>query len=317
MSRVGAEGKGESVWLAWFLIRTMRSFAVIADARADHAEADFLRSMADRYLVAAETAGWDGAWYRRAFYDDGTPIGSAASEECQIDSIAQSWSVISGAGDPIRQRQAMRAFNEQLVLEDERIIELLTPPFDGSANDPGYIRGYLPGVRENGGQYTHAALWAVLATAMGGDSDRAFELFQMINPLTHTDSADGVARYKVEPYVVAADVYTSPLHVGRGGWTWYTGSASWMYRIALETILGFEKVGDTLRITPRAPSSWPSYHITYRFGTATYAIKVQSPGRIASTAIVTLDGAVCSDGLVPLLDDGRSHVVVVAPGPGT
>jgi cyclic beta-1,2-glucan synthetase len=315
MSRVGAEGRGESVWLAWFLIRTMRSFAVIADARADHAEATFLRSIADRYVEAAEADGWDGDWYRRAFYDDGTPIGSAQNAECRIDSIAQSWSVISGAGDPMRQRRAMHAFDEQLVREHDRIIELLTPPFDGSAHDPGYIRGYLPGVRENGGQYTHAALWAVLATAMEGNNDRAFELFQMLNPLTNTDTANGVARYKVEPYVVAADVYTSPLHIGRGGWTWYTGSASWMYRIALETILGFEKVGDTLRIRPHVPASWPMFHVRYRFGGTLWEIEVRSPGQITGEASVTVDGVLSDDGTIAIVDDGRTHNVVVAPPP--
>ena len=311
MSRVGAEGRGESVWLAWFLIRTMRSFAHIAERRGDHAEARFLRATATDYTTAVERDGWDGAWYRRAFFDDGTPIGSAASVECRIDSIAQSWSVISGAGDPIRQRQAMAAFDEQLVREDDRIIELLTPPFDGCANDPGYIRGYLPGVRENGGQYTHAALWAVLATALGGDDDRAFALFQMLNPLTHTDTAAGVARYKVEPYVVAADVYTSPSHVGRGGWTWYTGSASWMYRIALETILGFHKTGDTLRITPHVPAAWSGYQISYRFGRSRWEIDVQTSHSTVPGGTVTVDGVLSGDGAIALFDDGRTHRVVV------
>ncbi len=313
MSRVGVDGRGESVWLAWFLIRTMRSFAVVADRRGDTAEAAFLRAMAASYVTAAETHGWDGAWYRRAYHDDGTPIGSAANVECRIDSIAQSWSVISGAGDPARQQQAMAAFDEQLVRQDDRIIELLTPPFDGSAKDPGYIRGYLPGVRENGGQYTHAALWAVLATAMDGDDDRAFELFQMLNPLTHTDTAAGVARYKVEPYVVPADVYTSPAHVGRGGWTWYTGSASWMYRIALETILGFEKAGTTLRITPHVPAAWPEYRITYQFGASRWEIRVQAAHSEVPAGRVSVDDVVSSDGVIALIDDGRTHRVEVIP----
>jgi cyclic beta-1,2-glucan synthetase len=311
MSRVGVDGRGESVWLAWFLIRTMRSFAVVADRRGDAAEGEFLRSMAASYATAAETTGWDGAWYRRAYHDDGTPIGSASSVECRIDSIAQSWSVMSGAGDPARQRQAMAAFDQQLVRQHDRIIELLTPPFNGATTDPGYIRGYLPGVRENGGQYTHAALWAVMATAISGDHERAFELFQMLNPLTHTDTAQGVARYKVEPYVVAADVYTSPSHVGRGGWTWYTGSASWMYRTALETILGFEKTGDTLRITPHVPASWSSYQITYQFGGSRWEITVQAAQRTAPRGRVTVDGAVSADGVIKLVDDGRTHRVVV------
>ncbi|MBC7842812.1 MAG: carbohydrate-binding protein [Gemmatimonadaceae bacterium] len=314
MSRVGAEGRGESVWLAWFLIRTMRAFAKHADARGDDAEARHMREWSDRYAAACEEAGWDGAWYRRAYYDNGLPIGSASSEECQIDSIAQSWSVISGAAPVARQEMAMQAFDTQLVRSDARLIELLTPPFGGSDTDPGYIRGYLPGVRENGGQYTHAALWAVLATAMQGDADRAFELFQMLNPLTHSATPDAVATYKVEPYVVAADVYSSPSHLGRGGWTWYTGSASWMYRVGLEDLLGFTKVGDTLRIAPCVPSGWPAYQITYRFGRATYVIDVRNPAGIrVSGARVSLDGVRLMSGLIPLIDDGKSHRVVVEP----
>ena len=312
MSRVGAEGRGESVWLAWFLIRTLRAFAIRADARGDTAEASFMRVTADRYAAAAEDAGWDGAWYRRAYYDNGLPIGSASSAECRIDSIAQSWSVISGAAPDDRQQQAMTAFREQLVREDARLIELLTPPFGGQDTDPGYIRGYLPGVRENGGQYTHAALWAVLATAMQGDGDEAFRLFQMLNPLTHTDTPDGVARYKVEPYVVAADVYSSPAHLGRGGWTWYTGSASWMYRVALEALLGFTKVGNTLRITPCVPAAWQSFQITYRFGRTTYVIDVRSPAGISAAGTrLALDGVPVPDGVIPLVDDGATHRVVL------
>ena len=318
MSRVGAEGKGESVWLAWFLIRTLRAFAKIADARGDDAEAAHMRYWSDRYTEAAEQAGWDGAWYRRAYYDNGNPIGSAQNDECRIDSIAQSWSVISGAAPMERQRMAMRAFNEQLVRQDARLIELLTPPFGGSDTDPGYIRGYLPGVRENGGQYTHAALWAVLATAMHGDGDRAFELFQMLNPFTHTSSADGVARYKVEPYVVAADVYSSPEHLGRGGWTWYTGSASWMYRVGLESLLGFTKVGDTLQLTPCVPHTWPGFQITYRMGRSTYAIDVSSPAGIQQHGPrVTLDGVVLAGAVLPLVDDGRHHIVLIQPETAT
>ncbi len=318
MSRVGAEGKGESVWLAWFLTSTLRSFAVHADARHDDAEAAHMRYWGDRYTLAAEAAGWDGAWYRRAYYDNGLPIGSASSVECKIDSIAQSWSVISGAGRPDRQALAMAAMDAQLVREDARLIELLTPPFDGHDSDPGYIKGYLPGVRENGGQYTHAAFWAVLATAMRGDGDRAFELFQMLNPLTHTASAEAVARYKVEPYVVAADVYTSPSHLGRGGWTWYTGSASWMYRVGVETLLGFTKVGTTLRIQPCVPASWPDYRITYRFGTAHYLIDVREPHALSSRGTkVTLDGVTISGGTIELIDDGRQHSMIVEPVGGT
>ena len=317
MSRVGAEGTGESVWLAWFLIRTLRSFERFAIARGDTGEAAFMRSTADHYAAAVEASGWDGEWYLRAYYDNGQPIGSASSDECNIDSIAQSWSVISGAARPERQQRAMQAFNDRLVRQDIRVIELLTPPFDGTANDPGYIRGYLPGVRENGGQYTHAALWAVLATAMQGNGDRAFELFQMLNPLTHSTTAAAVSRYKVEPYVIAADVYTSRSHLGRGGWTWYTGSASWMYRIGLEAILGFEKVGNTLRMRPCVPNAWEQFTVAYRFGASTYHIEVRAPGSIAdSGARVMIDGIQSSDGAIALVDDGRTvRVIVEAESP--
>ncbi|HEX6616279.1 MAG TPA: protein ndvB, partial [Gemmatimonadales bacterium] len=241
MNRVGIEGKGESVWLAWFLIATLRGFAPYAEARGDLEVAADFRLRADAYAAAVETHGWDGAWYRRAYYDDGTPLGSAENLECRIDSIAQSWSVISGAGDPARRATAMRSLEQHLVRDDARVMPLLTPPFDETPEDPGYIKGYLPGVRENGAQYTHAALWAVLAMALEGHGDRAFELFQMLNPLTHTSTPEEVETYQVEPYVVAADVYTAEGQLGRGGWTWYTGSASWMYRVGLEGILGFTK----------------------------------------------------------------------------
>ena len=312
MSRVGVDGKGESVWLAWFLVTTLRTFANHAEARGDLGEAQDMRRKADAYVLAVEADGWDGGWYRRAYYDDGTPMGSSTSAECRIDSIAQSWSVISGAGNPARQRMAMEALNEQLVLDDARLIMLLTPPFTEGAHDPGYIAGYVPGVRENGAQYTHAALWAVLATAMHGDGERALTLFQMLNPLTHTQSADEVARYKVEPYVVAADVYTAPTLLGRGGWTWYTGSASWMYRVGLENILGFTKIGDTLRIEPCVPRDWHEFGITYRFGRTTYEIMVRNPALLRQRgSCVVLDGTLFRTNTIPLVDDGQTHHVEV------
>jgi cyclic beta-1,2-glucan synthetase len=261
-----------------------------------------------------ESAGWDGEWYRRAYYDDGAPLGSSASEEAKIDSIAQSWSVISGAGDPERARMAMNSVYRHLVREDERLLVLLTPPFDTTPEDPGYIRGYLPGVRENGAQYTHAALWVVQAAALLGDRDRAFELYQMINPVTHTMEPEQVHRYRVEPYAVAADVYTAEGHVGRGGWTWYTGSAAWMYRVGLESLLGFDKRGDTLRITPSVPSGWPEYSITYRHGSSTYEILVRNGGSHGGSPLVEIDGEMREDGVIPLVDDGRTHAVVVQLG---
>jgi cyclic beta-1,2-glucan synthetase len=313
MNRVGVEGKGESVWLAWFLIATLRAFAHRCEARGDTAPAAELRERADRYVAAVETHGWDGEWYRRAYYDDGTPLGSATSEECRIDSIAQSWSVISGAGSAERQALAMRSLERHLVREDVGIL-LLTPPFDRTSHDPGYIKGYLPGVRENGAQYTHAALWAVLATALAGDGERAFALFQLINPLERTRTAKGVATYRTEPYVVAADVYSAEGQVGRGGWTWYTGSASWMYRVGLEAILGFYKEGDRLRIDPRVPQAWPEFRLEYRHGTAVYEIVVERPAAARSGAQeVLLDGRAIEGEWVELVDDRARHAVVVRP----
>jgi cyclic beta-1,2-glucan synthetase len=261
---------------------------------------------------ALERHGWDGDWYRRAYFDDGTPLGSIGSDECRIDSIAQTWSVISGAGDPMRQAQAMRSVEEHLVRDDARLIMLLTPPFDETPKDPGYIKGYLPGVRENGAQYTHAALWVVLATAMQGHGERAFELFQMLNPLTHARTPEEVATYKVEPYVVPADVYTAPGQLGRGGWTWYTGSASWMYRVGLEGILGLRKRGDTLYVEPRAPAAWRQYTIEYRHGRSRYVIVVHNEdGEARGAASVTVDGVLAADGGIRLVDDGREHAVEV------
>ena len=315
MNRVGIEGKGESVWLAWFLISTLRKFAAHAEKRGDTAFRDEVVAKADAYTEAVERSAWDGEWYRRAYFDDGSPLGSRTSDECKIDSIAQSWSVISGAGRPDRTRVAMQSLNKYLVREDARLILLLTPPFDKTTHDPGYIQGYLPGVRENGAQYTHAALWAVLATAMQGDGDRAFELFQMLNPITHADSAKGVDTYKVEPYVVAADVYTAKGHLGRGGWTWYTGSASWMYRTALEAILGFHQRGEELFIEPCIPASWKEFSIEYRFRSSTYEIHVKNPdGLQRGTPELTVDGK-SVERAINLIDDGKHHRVTVSLRP--
>lgn len=311
------EGRGESVWLAWFLAATLRSFAVHTEARGDEEDAADFRRLASGYAAAVEEHGWDGAWYRRAYFDDGSPLGSSTSDECRIDSIAQSWSVISGAGDPERTVEAMQSLEQHLVREDLRLLMLLTPPFDKTPHDPVYIKGYLPGVRENGAQYTHAALWAVLATALQGDGDRAFELYQMINPLTHSSTKQGVDTYKVEPYVVAADVYTAEGQSGRGGWTWYTGSASWMYRIGLESILGFTKRGNTLSVNPSVPSSWGEYSIDYRFGSSLYSIRVVSPSSFATFGVaVEIDGIETEGTDIPLEDDGRSHLVLVRPREG-
>jgi cyclic beta-1,2-glucan synthetase len=319
MNRVGVDGKGESVWLAWFLIGTLRLFAAQAAQRREASTAADFTAKADAYAAAVEANAWDGAWYRRAYFDDGTPLGTASGQECRIDSIAQSWSVISGAGDLERQRVSMRSLEEHLVREDARLLMLLTPPFDVAPLDPGYIKGYLPGVRENGAQYTHAALWVVLATALRRFGDRAFQLFQMINPLTHGGTREQINTYKVEPYVVAADVYTATGHLGRGGWTWYTGSASWMYRIALEAILGFRKEGSSLTIDPCVPMDWREFHIEYRHGRSRYTIAVLNPDAIESGVVETrLDGHPLPSSTIELVDDGRDHAVEVrrtAPRP--
>ena len=315
MSRVGIEGRGESVWLAWFLITTLRKFAVQVEAQGDDAVAIELRHQADRYVLAAEQHGWDGGWYRRAYFDDGTPLGSASSDECRIDSIAQSWSVISGAANPGRQVVAMQALEKHLVREDARLVMLLTPPFDRTPKDPGYIKGHLPGVRENGAQYTHGALWAVLATALQGHGSRAFELFQMINPLSHTRTPAEVATYKVEPYVVAADVYTAEGQLGRGGWTWYTGSASWMYQVGLEGILGLTRRGDRLLVEPRAPTAWDGYTIEYRHGGSLFVIAVHhDPAAPRSEYTMTIDGRTADGREIPLVDDGARHLVGIRVG---
>ena len=315
MNRVGVEGKGESVWLAWFLAATLRRFAEHATGRHDAGTAEWCRRQADEYVAAVEREAWDGAWYRRAYFDDGTPLGSASSEEAQIDAIAQSWSVISGAGDPERARIAMRSLDERLVRDEERLILLLTPPFDRTPNDPGYIKGYLPGVRENGAQYTHAALWTVLAAVGLGDGDLAFRYLDLLNPFTHARTREEAQTYKVEPYVVAADVYTTPGHVGRGGWTWYTGSASWSYRVALEGILGFTKRANRLHLAPCLPASWDEVTIDYRFGAATYAIAIRNPDGVSTgSRLVECDGVPCPDGVIELRDDGARHDVRVTLG---
>ena len=314
MNRVGLHGKGESVWLAWFLAATLRAFAVYADARGD-ANAARWRGRADDYAMAVERAAWDGAWYRRAFYDDGTPLGTSADDECRIDAIAQSWSVLSGAGDPERARTAMRSVNELLIHDDVGLLLLLAPPFDRSTRDPGYIKGYLPGIRENGAQYTHAALWTVLATARLADGDRAAELMRMLNPLSRTHTPAEVRRYMVEPYVVAGDVYAAPGHAGRGGWSWYTGAASWSYRVALEGILGFDKRGDRLRLNPCIPTAWPGFALEYRYGESVYAITVSNPRSVSGgVASISVDGVAATEPWISLIDDGARHIVTIVLG---
>jgi len=265
---------------------------------------------------ALERAGWDGAWYRRAYFDDGTPLGSVLNDACRIDSVAQSWSVLSGAGVPDRAQRAMAAVDEYLVRPADRLIVLCTPPFDVTALDPGYIKGYPPGVRENGGQYTHAAIWTVMAFAVLGDGDKAGELFSMLNPIGRAATPAGVARYAVEPYVVAADVYAEAPHVGRGGWTWYTGSAGWMYRAGLESLLGFRVRGTRLLIDPCIPRAWPGFSIVFRHRSARYDVMVENPEGVSrGVSSLELDGRpVDGSGEVVLVDDGASHRLRVVLG---
>ena len=258
MNLVGDKGRGESVWLAFFLCDVLRQFSFVARGRADLATAQKCDEALAKLKGDIEREAWDGAWYLRAFFDDGSPLGSSKNPECQIDSIPQSWSVISGAGDPARARSAMDAVNSRLVRRDSGLVKLFDPPFDHSDLNPGYIRGYIPGVRENGGQYTHAAVWSTMALALLGEHERAWEVFRLMNPVRHGGDPEHIATYKVEPYVIAADVYALPPHTGRGGWTWYTGSAGWSYRLLIETLLGISLSGETLRLTP-APSPGLEY----------------------------------------------------------
>lgn len=314
-NRVGIGGKGESIWLGWFLYATLTGFASICDRLGDRRRATSFRERANGLRRALEEHAWDWGWYRRGYYDDGTPLGSSESDECQIDSTAQSWAVLSGAAEPQRAMQAMRAAASRLVRRDDGLVLLFTPPFDKTERDPGYIKGYPPGVRENGGQYTHAALWVASAFAEMGDGDRAGELFRLLNPIYHADTPEKVARYRVEPYVVAADVYSVPPHVGRGGWTWYTGSAGWMYRLGLEGILGVRRVGRALRIAPCIPKDWPGYEVTYRDGATVYHIHVENPNSVnRGVRQVTLDGKVLPDAEIPLMGDGQRHEVHVMLG---
>ena len=322
MNRVGIGGRGESVWLAWFLLDTLARFKPIAEVRGDHDRARAWRQCAATVRAALERDGWDGAWYRRGYYDDGTLLGSDRSDECKIDVIAQSWSVMSGVADPERAAQAMAAVDARLVDRKNRVAMLFTPPFDRAQQDPGYIKGYPPGIRENGGQYTHGSVWSIFAWAKLGDGDRAGELFNIFNPIRHADSTEAIAQYKVEPYVSCADVYSVASLAGRGGWTWYTGSAGWLYRAGLEAILGFHVRGDRVRIDPCIPKAWPGFSITYRYRSSHYIIEVENPDGVSrGIAKVELDGVAVtgtphppSGAEVPLNDDGGEHRVKIVLG---
>ncbi|MPZ34326.1 MAG: glycosyl transferase [Rhodospirillales bacterium] len=319
MNRVGEAGRGESVWLGWFFHGALTAFAPIASARNEPARAKAWKAHAEALARALDREGWDGDWYRRGFYDDGTPLGSAESQECRIDSIAQSWAAMSGAGNPARAVQAMAALDRHLVHRGDRLAPLFTPPFDKTALDPGYIKGYPPGIRENGGQYTHAAAWSIMGFAALGQGDKATELFALVNPINHTGTRAGVLRYKVEPYVVAADVYSVAPHVGRGGWTWYTGSAGWLYRAGIEAILGLRIKGGSLVIDPCIPTAWPGFEMTLRYRGAVYDISIRNPDGVSRGVIAArLDGEPQPLSLgkarLKLGVDNGAHTIIVTLG---
>src|SRR5690606_15994529 len=308
MNRVGREGRGESVWLGFFLCHVLDAFVPICRQRGDDARAERYAAHRAALAAALEDAGWDGEWYRRAFYDDGTPLGSAASDECRIDAIAQAWAVLSGVAAPVRARQALDAVDRHLVVERDGVIRLLTPPFDRTPKDPGYIKGYLPGVRENGGQYTHGALWVVAAFAALGRADRAARLLEMLSPVSHARTPEQVERYKVEPYVIAADVYAAEPHVGRGGWTWYTGSAGWLFRVGLESVLGLRVVrGREVVLRPCIPADWPGFTLRWRVpdGATVYEF-------VVTRADATERTSAAPAGAPPRVEDGAVALALAA-----
>jgi cyclic beta-1,2-glucan synthetase len=321
MNTVGDKGKGESVWLGWFLYSTLTGFAPLADARGEHERSEQWLRNAAALRESLELNAWDGEWYRRGYYDDGTPLGSSTSEECRIDSIAQSWGVISGAADPERAVKAMAAVNEHLIRRTDALVLLFTPPFDRSLQEPGYIKGYPPGIRENGGQYTHAAIWSAIAFSMIGDGDSSAQVLSMLNPINRSSTAEAMGKYKVEPYVVSADVYSEPPHIGRGGWSWYTGSSGWMYRAGLERILGFRVHGTILHLDPCIPKAWKGFEINFRHFTAHYHIVVENPEHVSrgvlQCTVDTIDRKPSSIGnpiQISLVNDGATHTILVKLG---
>jgi cellobiose phosphorylase len=313
MSTVGNKGKGESVWLGWFLYGILINFSELCILKKDSNKAERYINIAKEIAKAQEENAWDGNWYRRAYFDNGLPLGSAENTECKIDSIAQSWAVISGAANIERTKEAMAAVEQYLIKKDDGLIMLLTPPFDEGDLEPGYIKGYLPGVRENGGQYTHAAVWVIMAYAIMGNGDKAWELFSMLNPINHANTMLESVRYKVEPYVIAADVYAVPPHTGRGGWTWYTGASGWMYNVGIQQILGFKKIGDRILIDPCIPKDWTEYNIKYKHNKDTiYSIVVRNPDRVSKgEAAISVDGKKLPGNEILLSEDGIEHFVEV------
>jgi len=317
MNRVGEKGEGESVWLGWFLYATLTAFAPLALARGETERAGRWILHADALKVALEREAWDGDWYVRAYFDDGTALGATAADECRIDSIAQSWAVLSGAAQPARAAQAMSALDRELIRRDEGLALLFAPPFDCTPHDPGYVKGYPTGVRENGGQYTHAAAWSVLAFAALGQGDRAAELFAMLNPINHARTRADALRYKVEPYVVCADIYSMPPHIGRGGWTWYTGSAGWLQRAGVEGVLGLKIRSAMLRVDPCIPKAWSHFDAKLAYKSSTYAVRVENPNGVNRGVIfAAVDGVELTERpvSVPLMDDGKRHEVLAQLG---
>lgn len=310
LNRVGHEGRGESVWLAWFLGKALLDFAPLCERQGESELAAEFRRRASALAASVEREAWDGAWYRRAYFDDGTPLGSREAEECQIDSIAQSWAVISGLGDEARALLAMKAVGERLVKDDTGLVLLFTPPFERSSLDPGYIKGYVPGIRENGGQYTHAAIWSLMAYCALGDRHNADRVFRLLLPTSHSSDQASADLYKVEPYVVTADIYGVVPHVGRGGWSWYTGSASWLYRAGLESVLGLVRKKDSLCFAPCLPLGWDGYELDYRFGKSLYRVKVEGNG--GAVTRIKLDGRLLEGSELPLVDDAITHDVRIS-----
>ena len=311
MNLVGVAGRGESVWLGFFLYTVLRQFGALARRRGDASFAERCTTEAARLRDAIEQNSWDGAWYRRGWFDDGSPLGTSSNAECRIDSVAQSWSVLSGAGEAQRARRAMNEVDTQLVRRDAALVQLLDPPFDRSDPNPGYIQGYVRGVRENGGQYTHAAVWVAMAFAALGDTERAWELFTLLSPINHALSPDALALYKAEPYVIAADVYALAPHTGRGGWTWYTGSAGWMYQLILESLLGLRLEVDKLHFAPCVPAHWASFHVDYRYRETVYQITVRKTSVTDGGPRLTVDGVERPGSTIVMVDDRRQHVVEV------
>ena len=313
MNRVGQHGKGESVWLGWFLYTNLIAWAKLALTRQEPERAQIWHNHAQALQQSLETHGWDGQWYKRAFFDDGTALGSSQNDECQIDSIAQTWAVISGAAENSRATQAMNSLEQHLIKRSDQLILLFTPPFENTTLDPGYIKGYVPGVRENGGQYTHAAIWSVVAFAMLGKGNKATVLFDLLNPISHSSNFSQVNQYKVEPYVLSADVYAKDPHIGRGGWTWYTGSSGWLYRAGLESILGFKLRGNRLELDPCIPTNWAEYQIVFKYHNSVYVIKIQNPEGVSTgVRYIEIDGQ--TQPSINLLKDGLTHHIRVVLG---